>query len=94
MLDHTFLQPAGALCFLYAGIVIALLYAVFDFLRKRSRCRFFFALFDVCFALFAGFIFFAALLLVTGGELRAYAFLLTGLGFGAERATIHRLLCP
>ena len=93
MLDHTFLQPAGALCFLYAGIVIALLYAVFDFLRKRSR-SFFSALFDVCFALFAGLIFFAALLLVTGGELRAYAFLLTGLGFGAERATIHRLLCP
>ena len=88
MLDNTLLQPAAALCFLYAGVVAGLLYEGNALLRRRCMRPLLHALFDGGYVLAAGAVFTAALYTATDGVLRAYAFLMAGLGFLLERATL------
>ncbi len=90
MLDNTLLQPEGALCFLYAGLLTGLFYEVDALLRSRCTRPLLLGLIDGIFVLFMGAIFSAALFVVTGGALRAYAFFMTAAGFLLERMTLHR----
>jgi len=91
-MDQPLLHPYLALCFLYCGIVMGMIYGIFDLIRISIKSKLLNHTFDGCCAFILGCTFIIVSFLTTGISLRFYPLLMTALGFYIEQTVVHKPL--
>lgn len=91
IMNQPLLQPAVALCFLYCGIVMGMVFDVFNRLYAVGKNIILQYVTDAICTIALGSIFFCTSIQTTGGTLRLYPFLMAGMGFFLEHCTLHAI---
>ncbi|MEG1524217.1 MAG: spore cortex biosynthesis protein YabQ [Clostridia bacterium] len=92
-MNNTLSQGYALLAFLYAGIVLGILYDVLRVFRLLCKSRFIAHLLDTLFGLLFGLVSMTVFYLVTGGALRVYGFFVMAAGASIQQWAFGWHIC-